>query len=253
MTSPSEDAPGKTKAGRKKSSSGLGRDKRLWLAGGATLAVVLVLIGWFEIIQPELSAASATRETTETAQLQNAVLEAKNAELKAQNDAPALRAGLVSALAELPSDGGLPDFTRQLSAQATATSVVLSSVVVGAATPVAGTGGDASGKDIAGNDGTIDSGGSDDGSTSDAEPDALVQLTISVTATGLGPDLQAFLREVQVTGPRRALVTESQLTPLDGTKGVAGGPSTLNLTLDIFAAPLSPDDQAALEKLLSNG
>ncbi len=241
MTAPGEETPGQKKAGRSKSGrrSGPSQDKRLWFAGGATLAVVLVLIGWFGLIQPELSAASATRELTHAARLQNAVLEAKNAELKAQNDAPALRAGLVSALAELPSDGGLPAFTRQLSAQATATSVVLSSVVVGMATPVAGTSDDPTG---------------DDGSTSDAEPDALVQLTISVTATGLGPDLQAFVREVQVTGPRRALVTESQLTPLgDSRGGGVEGPSTLNLTLDIFAAPLSPDDQAALEKLLSNG
>ena len=37
-------------------------------------------------------------------------------------------------------------------------------------------------------------------------------MTITVAATGLGADLQAFLREIQVTGPRRALVTASQLT-----------------------------------------
>lgn len=248
MTVPSEHTPEQNEAGPKKSvKSGLGQDKRLWLAGGVTLAAVLVLLGWFGLIQPELTTASAAREVAEAARLQNTALEAKNAELKAQNDAPALRAGLASALAQLPSDGALPAFTRQLSAQASATSVVLNSVVVGVATPVAGTSDDESGDET-----IADSGTADDGSAPDAEPDALVQLTISVAATGLGPDLQAFVREVQLTGPRRALLTESQLTPLDDSKGGIDGPSTLNLTLDIFAAPLSPADQVALEELLSS-
>ena len=70
--------------------------------------------------------------------MQNVSLQAKNAKLKAQNDDVAtLRPGLADALAALPSDGGLPEFTRQVSAQATATSTVLTSIVVGTAAPVA--------------------------------------------------------------------------------------------------------------------
>ena len=38
------------------------QDKRLWLGGGAVAAVLIVLIGWFVVIDPELSAATATRE-----------------------------------------------------------------------------------------------------------------------------------------------------------------------------------------------
>ena len=223
---------------------GLSQNKRLWLAAGATVAIVTVLVGWFGVIQPELSAASATRDLVDSTQLQNTVLEAKNGRLKALNDAAELRAGLVGALAELPSDGGVPAFTRQLSAQATATSVELTSVIVGAPTPFAAESG--------ANADTGDTTDTGTTSTSDASPDALVQMTISVTAIGAGKDLQAFVREVQQTGPRRALVTESQLTQSeDGKRGIDGR-STLTLTLNIFAAPLSPVDRAALEKLLSH-
>ena len=112
-----------------------GQDKRLWLSGGAIAAVLIVLIGWFLVIEPELSAASSNKEQAENEQTQNVVLENKNGRLKAQNDdAATLRAGLAAALAELPYDSGLPEFTRQLSAQATECSVVLSSVVVGIVT-----------------------------------------------------------------------------------------------------------------------
>ena len=77
-------------------------------------------------------------------------------------------------------------------------------------------------------------------------------MEITLTATGLGPDLQAFLNEIQMTGPRRALVTAVQLAPVGGgTGGDIKGPSTLSLSLTIFSAPLTPDAQAALEKLLS--
>ena len=114
------------------------QDRRLWLGGGIVLSVLIVLVGWFGMINPELSAAASTQDQTESAQTQNIALQAKNSRLKDQNDnVAALRAGLAAALAELPSDDGLPAFTRQISAQATATSVFLNSIVVGAATPVA--------------------------------------------------------------------------------------------------------------------
>jgi hypothetical protein len=217
-----------------------GQDKRLWIAGGAVLAVLIVLIGWFVVIDPQLSAASSTRDQADSARTQNLVLEAKNSRLEEQNnDAAALRAGLAAALAELPTDGGLPEFTRQLSAQATATSVVLSSVVVGTATPV---------EDAAD---TAVPGTTTDAVTTATPASGLVQMTVSLAATGLAADLQAFLHEIQVTGPRRALVTSTQLTPSSDDPIGIDGPCTLNLTLNIFSAPVSATDQAALDKLLS--
>jgi hypothetical protein len=216
----------------------LSQNKRLLLGGGAVLAVIIVLIGWFAVINPQLSAASSARDQAEAARLQNIVLQGKNTKLKAQNDnAAALRASLAAALAELPSDGGLPAFTRQLSAQATAASVVLSSVIVGAATPVVG---------------VVAATGATTGAAAPAPSPGLVQITMTLAATGLGRNDLAFLKAIQVTGPRRVLVTASQLAP-SGGGAAAGidGPCTLTLTLTIFSAPLSPPAQAALEKLLS--
>ncbi|MET0966399.1 MAG: hypothetical protein ABWZ02_08390, partial [Nakamurella sp.] len=113
------------------------QDKRLWLGGGAAVAVLIVLIGWFFVIDPELSAAATTRAEAESARAQNVVIEARNDTLKTQNDnVAALRTSLQALTVGLPADDGLPAFTRQLSEQA-GTSVVLNSIVVGAAAPVA--------------------------------------------------------------------------------------------------------------------
>jgi hypothetical protein len=237
----------------------LTQNRRWWLGGGAMAAVLLVLVGWFLVIEPQLADASSTNEQTESIQAQNLVLEGSNTKLKVQNDNIAtLRTDLAAALAELPSDGGLPEFTRQLSAQATAASVVLNSVVVGPATaidaPASSAGGTAAGSDGAENSGT--------GSTANpAAPGAaaadsssgLVQMTVTVTATGLGADNLAFLQAIQMTGPRRALVTASQLAPADNGGDDISASSTLTVTLTIFSAPLAPADQVALEKLLSGG
>ncbi|MEP6559787.1 MAG: hypothetical protein ABJD68_01765 [Nakamurella sp.] len=236
--------------------TGRTRNKRLWLGGGALVALLVVLIGWFVVIEPQLSAAESAKNLTESVRQQNVVLATKNTKLKEQNDNIAtLRADLTAALAELPSDGGLPEFTRQISAQATASSVVLSSIVVGAATAVAepATAASTGGPDSAGtgsgstaNSGTASTAGADSSS-------GLVQMTITVTGTGLGADNLTFLQAIQQTGPRRALVTTSQLAPADGSNGDITGPCTLTLTLTIFSAPLAPADQVALEKLLSGG
>ena len=242
--------------------TGRTQDKRLWLGGGAVLAVLIVV-----------SAASATRDQAAANGLQNQALRERNATLKEQNDdTGALQASLTAALAQLPSDGGLPAFTRQLSAQATAASVVLTSVVVGAATPVVQAAGQAASGPSATAPGAAPAPASTTGETVPANSTGLVQMAITVAATGLGRHDLAFLRAIQWSGPRRALVTAVQLAPAGGsagsnsvgsssaTGGSAGsnsaaggidGPCTLTLTLTIFSAPLSPPAKAALEKLLS--
>jgi len=223
------------------------QSKQLWLGGGAVVALLIVVIGWFGVIDPEMSAATSLRDDADLAEMQNMALEGKNAKLKAQNDdVAALRASLADALASLPSDGGLPEFTRQVSAQATATSVVLASIVVGGAAPVA--------EPAAAGTDSNDSGTANSETTTSTEPEAsagLLQIAITMTATGIGADLQAFVSEIQVTGPRRALVTASQIAPAGDNPGGIDGNSTLTLSLNIFSAPVSPDAQAALEKLLS--
>jgi len=222
------------------------QDKRLWLGGGTAVAVMIVLIGWFLVIDPELSAAATTRAETEAAQAQNVLMGAKNDTLKAQNDnVAALRTSLEELLAALPSDDGLPAFTRQLSEQA-GTSVVLTSIVVGAVAPVAA---EVAATGITPAIETTIEAGTTTGATPQTSTD-LLQVTITVAATGLGSDLLTFLQRIQ-TGPRRVLVTGSQLTPSGDAEAGIDGQCSLSLTLTIFSAPMSPEAQAALTELLS--
>ena len=210
---------------------------------------LIVLVGWFGVIGPELSAAAADRDQAETAQMQNVSLQAKNAKLKAQNDdVAALRAepgGRTGRTALRRRAAGVhPPSFRAGDIHVD----LLTSIVVGPAAPVAQPAvATASGNTDAGTTATSTA------PTSDAAA-GLLQMEVTLTATGLGPDLQAFLNEIQTTGPRRALVNAVQLVPVGETGGSGGdikGPSTLNLSLIIFTAPLTPDAQAALEKLLS--
>jgi len=224
------------------------QDKRVWLGGGAVFAVLILLIGWFFVIDPELSAAASTRDEAESAQAQNVVMDAKNNALQAQQENIAsLQANLQDLSAGLPADDGLPAFTRQLSEQA-GTSVVLTSIIVGAVGPVAAA--------VPATESTGETENTSEAGTTavpDATPAAsttLVQMTITVAAAGLGDDLVAFVQKIQ-TGPRRVLVTDSQLTPSgDAGAGIAGQ-CTMNMTLTIFSAPQSPEAEAALAELLS--
>ena len=104
---------------------------------------------------------------------------------------------------------------------------------------------------------TTDTGDTADPGTSTlADPETasgLVEMTITVTATGLGADNLAFLQAIALTGPRSALLSETQLAPVESGDGGISGPSTLTVTLTIFSAPLPAADQVALEKLLSGG
>ncbi|QNK80363.1 hypothetical protein [Nakamurella sp. PAMC28650] len=229
--------------------TGRSQNRRLWLGGGAAVAILILVVGWFFVISPQLSATASIRDQADSAQVQNSVLQAKNSKLKKENDNVATpRAGLAAALAELPSDGGLPAFTRQLSAQATANSVSLTSVIVGGVLPVAG----AVAAPAAA--ATTETGTAAGATAAPAATSAggLMQIPVSLVVTGLGKNDIAFLKALQVTGPRRALVSAIQLAPSGGgTATGIDGPCTLSLTVTIFSAPLSPTGQAALQKLLS--
>ena len=242
----------------------LGDNRRMWLGGGALVAALILLAGWFLVIHPELSAASSNREQTTAADKQNQVLQNRNDDLAAKNgDKGALQAGLSAAMAQLPSDGALPAFTRQLSAQASAAGVVLTSVIIGAAAPVPAAAGAApaagAGAGAAPATGAAPTttaapvspaAGAGTAAAASA-PTGLVQMVVTVNATGLGRHDLAFLRAIQWNGPRRALVTNVQLAPTSGT-GSTGidGSCNLSLTLTIFSAPLSPSAQADLDRLL---
>jgi hypothetical protein len=126
--------------------------------------------------------------------------------------------------------------------------VVLTSIIVGAAEPVAGA--IAATGSTAPTEGAAETGATTAAAAAPEPSTGLVQVTVTVSADGLGGDLLAFVQKIQ-TGPRAVLVTDSQLTPSgEGGTGIEGQ-CTLSLTLTIFSAPMSPEAQAALEELLS--
>jgi hypothetical protein len=220
-------------------------DKRVWLFGGAVLAVLIALAGWLMVISPKLSATQSLRDEETSARAQNAVLESKVAKLAQQNDKVGeLTASLRTALDALPFDSGLPDFTRQLSAKATAKRVTLNSITVGAAAPVAGAA-------AAGT--TVNSSGTPS-TTTTAVAIAPVAIPVTLASTGLGADLLGFLKAIQVDGPRRALVNSTTLGTGAGAgpgDGTIDGWSTMTIQLTVFSAPLTAAAQAQLEKLLT--
>jgi hypothetical protein len=234
------------------------QNRRMWIGGGAIAALLLAAIGWFLFISPELSSASdqhnqanAVRQQNEDLQQSLKTLQEKSARLGEYTSA------LRRALEALPSDSGLPEFTRQLSSQAHANGVTLTSVVVGGITAVA----PATAPTVAPTDDSstptpTDSAEPTTDATASAEPataaGGLYSVQVTIQSTGSLAHQESFLHAVQVAGPRRALITATQLAPASGGKTSSLDAAT-NVTtqLTVFSAPQTPDQVAQLNKLLS--
>jgi hypothetical protein len=202
---------------------------RVWLIGGALLALVIAAVGWTVFIGPELSATSVLRAQTVETRHANDLLtvEARSLEEKSTRMA-ALTASLRAAEAALPSDSGLPDFTRQINAQAKAAGVVVTSVVVGAPEPVAGA-----------------------TPTSTAEG-GLFSMSVNLESRGRLGSQVAFLGAVRTAGARRVLISSLQVSPGVGSKAASiRGASRLSTQLRIFSAPQTLAQTRQLKKLLS--
>ena len=208
------------------------QDRRVWLGAGLVAAVVLVAVAWLLVIAPQRSAVETLRTDTEAVELTNATLAAKTATLRKEAEGrKKLTASLQQALAALPPEDDLPEFSRQLARQAAARGVTVTGIVVGSATTP----------------------GTAPGAAADGA--AVVPPTvraIPVTVTSTGPALQQlyFLRDIQEVGPRRALVTSTSIVP-QGEASIDLA-STLTVQLTVFSAPLSDATQAQLADVLGD-
>jgi len=212
---------------------------RIWIFGTAIGCLILLVISWFFLVSPQLSNASSLNDQKAQTQSQNAVLEAKVNHL---NDLSKNMGQLVGQLKEaqdaIPSGSGLSDFTRQLSVDAAQAQVKLTSVSAGgpvavnAAPQVATAGG---------------------GAPATVPSTSVYSITITVIASGPTANLQAFLRRIQDIGPRRALVTSATYGATGSGGAAAGLAHGANLTaiMQIFTSPMSPDQQAAINKILN--
>lgn len=204
---------------------------RVWLIGGALLALVIAIVGWAVFIGPELSTTGDLRGQTVETQRANDLLQVKARSLEEKSTRLAqLTSSLRAAEAALPSGSGLPDFTRQINAQAEAAGVVVTSVLVGAPTPVVGS----------------------TATTTTTAAGGLFSTQVTVQSRGrLGHQI-AFLSAVRTAGARRVLISSLQVSPGVGSKAASiRGPASLSTQLQIFSAPQTPAQTRQLKKLLS--
>lgn len=223
--------------------------ERAWLAGGVLAVGFAVVISWFTVVHPELSKASGTRGEVASTQDANMFLQHRVVALRAQSQQLNSLAGqLRAAGAALPSTASIDEFTRQLSSYAHAGHVTITSITAGNPS-LAGT----SGAPVAPSTDSTSAAPAPDAASATGTPGttAMVGQTYSIEVTvvssGSATDQQSFLHTLQ-HGPRAAFVTSAALAPPQG--GASSGSATLTTQLQVFVQPQSPQDQAALQKLL---
>lgn len=224
-----------------------------WLAGGALGTLLIVAASWLLFVHPKLSDADAARSDAAATRTSNDALRAKAATLRDKSEhLDGYRAALRGALAALPTDSGLPAFTRELTRAAAAHHVAVAGITVGGISAV----------DTAGTQtGTAPTGGTPTGGTpTGSTPTGTVQppaaslysIQVSLTADGSLAGERAFLKAVQYAGARRVLITSLAFTPTAGSAGASiDAANRLSAGLTVYTAPQSPAQQAQLSKLLA--
>ncbi len=207
------------------------RDKRVWLGGGVAALATVALAAWLLLIGPKLTETGDLRTQTAAVRSDNSTLAAGTTALRRKYaHLPALRADVTRALAALPPDSGLPELSRQLSRQARENGVVLDSIQVAASTS-------------AGVDPVT-------GATDAAAPPGTVTIPFTVLSRGSAVQQRAFLRSIQLDGPRRALVTSASSTAT--ARGSVDSQSSMTVQLTVFAAPLPEAQRKQLDRLLDD-
>jgi hypothetical protein len=220
--------------------SELRQSRRAWYAGGAAGALALIALGWFLVIGPEVDSTASTRNQTADAESQNLVLRSKVSSLQAQDkNLPTLISQLAQVQKELPAESGMSAYITQVMKQAQAAGVALTSVTAGVPTLVtAGTG--AAGASVANPAGH------------------LFSIPVNLVGDGSLAHQRSFLAAIQTAGPRRSLVTSVGYTPVVPKSGLISpvqsidGNCTMSLKLQVFVAPQSPAEEAALKQQLSS-
>ncbi len=229
-------------------------DKRTWIAGGAAVALLIGAAAWYMLISPKLASATDINKQAAATEQQNTVLQAKLRTLQAKSlKIRAFTASLRAALLALPYDSGLPAFTRQLSARAKANSVSLSSITVGSVTAVTAATTPTTSTDT-GSVAPTPTTTSTDGAT--AAPVAvnpagsLYSVQVTIVSDGTLARQIDFLSDIRTAGPRRVLLTSTQISPGTGAGASIDSRAGFTTQLTVFSAPQTPGQIAQLKKLL---
>src|SRR5689334_8267725 len=91
--------------------------QKVWIGGGAVVALLLILIGFFLFISPQRNQTRDVHSQVSVAQQQNQMLRTRINQLAAQNkDIAKYVAAYKQAELAFPDQSGLPDFLRSLQA-----------------------------------------------------------------------------------------------------------------------------------------
>jgi hypothetical protein len=211
--------------------------RQIWIGVGVLGVFLVVVIAWFALIGPELSSATSLNEETAQTQTQNTVLQSKVAKLQADSaNMEGLGQQLRDAQAALPTNSGMPDFTRQLGQQAAAAGVVIGSITVAAPVAV-----------------SADPNAAPPASGTVAAAGNLFAIPVTVVADGPLAGHRNLLTAVEQQGPRRAMVdsvTFGAAGASTSTSASVDGTSTMTAKLRVFVAPQSPAALAELQTQL---
>jgi hypothetical protein len=213
----------------------LPESEKAWIGGGLALAVLAVLGVWVAAISPQLSSTSSLKSDRDNAETQNAVLLGKTNHLRADSkNLPQLAQQLADKLAALPITSDLADLTIQLNQQAKAAGVSLTSIAIGE--PVIAN------SSVASNAATGNPSGK------------LFEIPVTIVSDAPLSRQKVFLKSIQQTGPRAALVLTTKLIPSSSSLTTSIDPGASMTTLfDVFVAPQSPAAAAQLSKQLAAG
>lgn len=190
---------------------------RLWVAGGALVAVALAALSWLILISPQNSGTDDLRLETDQVNDQVVTLQGRLNQLRKENENLAgHRAKLALQRKALPTSTALSDFLREMQTAGEVAGVSVTAVNAGAAAATRAAGAD------------------------------MQVLPLTLTVTG-GIDGQvAFLEQLQQVQPRAVLIVGANLVPGDNSTSLVGA-VTMTLSVQIFvgAQPAATPSPAA--------
>jgi Tfp pilus assembly protein PilO len=176
---------------------------QLWMVAGLAAIALLGVLTWSFAVSPQRSDTAALEEQTQAAHDQADVLRARIVKLTADKaNLPNLKDELAIRQAALPANSGVPAFLRQLQATGTKVGADITGITVGDPAPV------------------------------DTSP-GVWTLPIQLTAKGTTAQLDGYLKQLQGTGQKRAVLIEVANLASEGESG----DTSLNLTVKAFVAP----------------
>jgi Tfp pilus assembly protein PilO len=180
------------------------RADRWWAIGAAAVAVLLVLVAWLFLVQPQQAETADLIAEREATDQRVAALQSRLRTLRQQSaDLPAYRADLERSRQALPTAPALSDFLRDLQVSGERAGVTVTGFNVG--NPEHAT---ASGASV-------------------------YSLAVTITVAGPAVKQQAFLDQLQQVQPRAVLIVNANLMPSD-QEGTLADDVMLTLNVVIF-------------------